>query len=189
MKGILTDRNLIISLIAIQLLICLPFVSSYSIDLDEPFSIFYAQQELSEFIPFMTDGNNPPLYFILLHYWMEIFGSDPFAVRAMSLLFSLLSIVFLFKFGKKMGGYQLALVVCGLFIFSTYNHYYAIEARMYSLVVMLCIMSIYFLHRILLESKVNSWILFAVVNALLFYTHYLAPFIIGVELLVVLVFF
>ena len=95
------DYKIIIGLITLQLLVTLPFISSAPISIDEPFSIFYAQQDIGEFLPFLNQGNNPPLHFILLHYWINLFGISSFSVRSLSLLFSILTIPVLYNFGKN----------------------------------------------------------------------------------------
>ena len=80
------DYKLIIGLIALQLLVTLPFISVAAISIDEPFSIFYAQQDLGDLMSVFMDENNPPLHFVLLHYWINLFGISPLAVRSLSLL-------------------------------------------------------------------------------------------------------
>jgi len=95
------DYKIIIGLIALQLLVTLPFISSAPISIDEPFSIFYAQQDIEDMMGVFMNENNPPLHFVLLHYWINLFGISPGSVRSLSLLFSVLTIPILFQFGKK----------------------------------------------------------------------------------------
>ncbi len=55
------------------LLVLLNFVlnrgslTANSIALDEPFSIYVAQFEVSKIIAYLSTGNNPPLFEIILH--------------------------------------------------------------------------------------------------------------------------
>ncbi len=47
---------------------------------------------------------HPPLYFVLLHGWRRLFGSEPFAVRSLSVIFSVLSLVplaLMFRFHRQ----------------------------------------------------------------------------------------
>jgi uncharacterized membrane protein len=182
------DRNIIFCLMLLQLAVCIPFISSFPIDLDEPFSIFYAQQDIPEMMEMFKNENNPPLHFVLLHYWTNLFGIGPVSVRSLSLLFSLLTIPVLFKFSKRILNKKFALLVLGFFIFSTFNHYHALEARVYSLLVLLVVLIINDLHLFLFVKNKAVWRL-ALWNTLLLYAHYLAPFIIGIEFLLLLLFY
>jgi mannosyltransferase len=184
----LNDKKIVLGLILLQIAVTLPFINSIPIDLDEPFSIFYAQQDLNEFIPFLNKGNNPPLHFILLHYWMKIFGIGSISVRSLSLLFSLLTIPVLYHFGKKIVGQNYSVLFVGFFIFSTFNHFHALEARVYSLMVLLSIIAMTNIYKLLFTDK-RFFIQLAVCNVSLLYTHYLAGLIIIVELLLLLLFY
>ena len=112
-----SERKIILGLICLQLLICLPFIDSYPVDLDEPFTIFWSQQDLDEMLTMFRNENNPPLHFFLLHFWIKIFGIGPVAVRSLSLIFSVLTIPVLFKLGKKVKHQNLGFLVCLFFIF------------------------------------------------------------------------
>ncbi|MEZ4924052.1 MAG: glycosyltransferase family 39 protein [Crocinitomicaceae bacterium] len=182
-----TDRRIQAILVLVQLSLCLPFINSFSIDLDEPFSVYWAQLDLKETLAFFAEGNNPPLHNILLHYWEKMFGIGPVSVRSLSLLFSVLTIPVLYALGKKLLNKPYAVIACGLFIFSTFNHYHAIEARMYSLMTLLAVLIFYELYLLIFENTKGFWRL-ALWNALMLYTHYLGFFIIGCELLVFLLF-
>ncbi|MBD3635933.1 MAG: glycosyltransferase family 39 protein [Crocinitomicaceae bacterium] len=177
------DRKIVIGLMLLQVAVCAPFLNSFPIDLDEPFSVFIAQQDMSEFIPELQEGNNSPLYFILLHFWIKIFGIGAVAVRSLSLFFSVLTLPILYKLGKSLLEREYALVACLFFIFSTFMHYHSMEARMYSLFVMLTVFAYYDLNKFIFDNSKVFWRL-AIWNVLLFYTHYLSIFIIGTEVII-----
>jgi uncharacterized membrane protein len=180
--GWFTDTRIKILLVLLQLSLCLPFINSFSIDLDEPFSVFWAQQDLTIAFDFFSNGNNPPLHNILLHFWVKMFGISPIAVRSLSLLFSLLTIPVLFNFAKKLLGSPYATLVCLMFIFSSFNHYHALEARNYSLMVLLAVLIFRDLNYFLFDGEKVFWQL-ALWNGLMLYTHYLGFFILGCELI------
>ena len=182
------DRKIILGLVILQLVICLPFLDSFPIDLDEPFSVYHAQHDLDVFVPELQKGNNSPLHFILLHFWIKLFGISAFAVRSLSVVFSLVSLVFFYKLAKKILNTEIALLASGFFIFSTFMHYHSMEARMYSLQIMLAILAFYELYGLIFEDKKNFWRL-AIWNALLFYTHYLSAFVVLGEIMVFLAMF
>lgn len=181
------DYKIIIGLIALQLLVTLPFISASPISIDEPFSIFYAQQDIGEFLPFLNQGNNPPLHFVFLHYWIDLFGISPLAVRSLSLLFSILTIPVLFRFGKKILNRNFSVLLIGFFIFSTFNHYHALEARVYSLMVLFTVLIFDELYNLIFLQKFN-FIKLAFWNALLMYSHYLGGVVVVVEVVVLALF-
>jgi hypothetical protein len=54
---------------------------------DEAFSYFLARLPVIDIIKKTAADFNPPLYYILLHFWMSIFSSSEVAMRSLSLIF------------------------------------------------------------------------------------------------------
>ena len=175
-------------LMILQLALCLPVLNSFPIGLDEPFSIFYAQQNPSEIWEMLGREDNPPLHFYLLHYWMNLFGDSAWSVRSLSLLFSTLTIPVLWKLGRHFLNRDFTVVFILMFILSTFNHYHAVEARTYSLLVLLFALILFELKTLLFEGNFSVW-RFMLWNALILYTHYLAAIVIGVEIALLIVLF
>lgn len=182
-----SDRKIIGALVLLQCVVCLPFINSFPVALDEPFSIYWAQQDTGDMLELFKGENNPPLHFLLLHVWIKLFGIGPVAVRSLSLLFSLLTIPVIYHLSKRLMNKPFAVFVALVFISSYFNHYHALEARGYSLFVLLSTLSFLELYKFIFEEKKN-FLLFALWNVLLLYTHYLAGFIITCEYLIFLVF-
>ena len=184
------ERKNILLLIGIKLALTLPFINSFPIDLDEPFSIFHAQKSLPELFELFRNENNPPLHFLLLHGWEKLFGTDLFAVRSLSLVFSILTIPALFLLARIYLTRIPAYAILLLFLFSDFHHYHSMEARTYSLLVLLFTLTALVISRILLENKKERkyFVLLGVLNILLFYTHYISLFVFASELSLVLLF-
>lgn len=175
-----------------KLIISIPFLTFNSIDLDEPFSIFHAQNSFSGLFHIFQSENNPPAHFVLLHFWEQLFGIGPISVRSLSLLFSVLTIIVIWKIGQRFFNEKSAIIVSLLFIFSDFHHYHGIEARTYSLLVLEFSILLYLLFKILFEKELSTWkdyFLLGLINVLLFYTHYISPFIFLSELILLLVYF
>jgi uncharacterized membrane protein len=93
----------------------------------------------------------PPLYAVLLNRWMHVFGTQDFAVRAMSALLSTISVAGTFLIARGLFGLPAAICAASLHAISPFDIYYAQEARMYSLAVLSAIIS----------GGTLSWLLFA----------------------------
>ena len=130
---------------------------------DEAFSILAAQRPLS-FI-FTNLGIEPPLYYILLHYWMKLFGTSEIAARSLSLLgFTLTTILVIYWSEKLFRKHWLSWFLPLLFFFNPMLLYYAFEVRAYGWFMFFSIASMY----AYVEKK---WVLLTIANVLGFYTH------------------
>lgn len=163
------------------------FLSANSLGGDEPFSVYHAQMNLSNIIDILVKGNNPPLYEILLHYWMYLFGISEFSVRMPSLVFSSLTVFIIFITGVRFLNKRVAITTSLIFIFSTFHVAFAHEARVYPLFVMLTVLSMYLFMKLLSQREWSTVLFLAIVNLLLVYSHYFGLIVIGVQLLFYLI--
>ena len=107
---------------------------------DEVFSIFLAQQPLSVFLPKLSF--EPPLYYILLHFWIKFFGTSEIAVRSLSLLGFSLSVIVIIHWAEKLfRSHWLSWGLPVVFFINPMLFYYAFEVRTYGwyiLFIVLC---------------------------------------------------
>jgi len=158
------------------------FISSNAIGGDEPFSIYHAQMNIPSIIQNLIHGNNPPFYEILLHFWIKVFGISALSVRFPSLIFSVLTVYFIFRLAKVFFSYRVALIACLLYSFSTYHILFAHEARVYALFALLTAMSMYYYLKIYSEPKTLKYYLFLLAtNVLLIYSHYFGFFVLVIQ--------
>ena len=105
--------------------------------LDESQSVAIARLPLTGHGTTLVEGlkqdGSPPLYYLLLHWWIELFGNGDRTVRALSFVLNLLCIPPLYWLGKRVIGKRAAWVAVLAFITSPFAAYYASETRMYSL--------------------------------------------------------
>jgi uncharacterized membrane protein len=162
------------------------FLSSNSLGGDEPFSVFHAQFDVPSIIHELYKGNNPPLYEILLHFWIKIFGISELSVRMPSYLFSALTVVFIYKIGKDYFSYIVGLTAGLLFTFSNYHLAFSHEARVYPLFALLTAVSMFsFLRTISHSRPLMYFILLVVSNTLMVYSHYFGFFVLAIQTILV----
>ena len=133
---------------------------------------------------------NPPLYFIILHYWIKLFGVSEFTLRFPSLVFSVISIPCLFFLGKQIFNRRVGLYASLVMCLSSFHLWYAQEARPYSLSVLLSILSTYFFYRFLTEGKIKLGIIYILFFILGLYSNvtYYHLFLLSTQLLAVVIF-
>jgi uncharacterized membrane protein len=160
-------------LVLLSLVLKLVHITSYPVQLDEPFSIFTSNLDWAAFLGVFMEENNPPLHPILLKLLIEMLGMDFFWMRFMSVLFASVAVWFVYKSAEKIGGIQMALVAAACMIFSNQQLMYSHQIRAYSLLVLLASMALYYFIRLInKESKYDLWC-FGFVNALMMYTHFM----------------
>ena len=151
---------------------------------DEVDAIRFAQRGLSELAAnFLEIGQNGPLYFLLLHYWIRLAGTSEFAVRFFSLAFGVLIIPLIHTFGRQLLGTRTGLLAALLVALSPYHIWYSQEAKMYSLVAFLALLSLYLFLLALRKDRPFLWASYVLVTSLSLYIHIFCVLMILVECL------
>ncbi len=97
---------------------------------DEAFSILVAERPLSFFIGKLTF--EPPLYYVLLHFWMKLFGNSEIAARSLSTLgFCLATVVMILWAERLFKKHWLNIFLPIFFFLNPMLLYYAFEIRTY----------------------------------------------------------
>ncbi|MEM9399509.1 MAG: glycosyltransferase family 39 protein [Verrucomicrobiota bacterium] len=109
-----------------------------------------------------------PTYFVLLFFWRKIFGDSVTAIRSLSVVFSVFSIVFTTLASSKLYGERQALWTAGILSFSAFHVYYSQEARAYALVLLIASLEFYLFcdvltgrRRVPLTKKLLFWLVVA----------------------------
>ena len=105
--------------------------------LDEALTIDVARLPLHALPNALKHDGAPPLYYVLLHFWMGLFGQSNDAVRALSGVFAVLTLPVGYLCGKRFGGRAVAWTMVVLLASAPFDVYYATESRMYALVILL----------------------------------------------------
>ncbi len=113
---------------------------------DEAFSALIAIHQPLQIIHLMIGDQSPPLYFLLLHYWIEYMGTSELAIRTLSLWFFVGTILMSFLVSWEVlrtipGRIAITLAL----LFNPFLIQYAYEARPYSMLAFLISVSAYFI--------------------------------------------
>ncbi|CAN5624643.1 hypothetical protein BH24ACI2_BH24ACI2_08830 [soil metagenome] len=153
---------------------------------DEIFSIHAAELGLQNLFWFAArDLIHPPLFYVLLKFWISVGGESLFWLRFFPVLFSIIAIIpfYLLSRQLKLNFPIIALALTFLAVNGSLIKY-SQEVRMYSLLLCLSLFSMWLFARFLNVGK-GIWFL-TIVNILLFYTQYFGWFIVLTEVFAVL---
>jgi len=163
------------------------FIAENSLANDEPFSVYHAHMSPTQIVHYLKLGNNPPLYELLLHYWIQIFGDSLFSVRFPSYLLSAATVYFVFRLGSYFFSLRVATMASVLYSFSNYQMIYAHEARVYAMFGFLTVFSMFLYLRLFAhDKKFKAYIALLVVNTILLYSHYFGFFVIAIQTIFIL---
>lgn len=130
---------------------------------DEVFSIFMASKPITFFVQHLSF--EPPFYYILLHFWMKIFGTSEIAARSLSLTaFAASAILVIFWSEKIFQKHWLSWWTPIFFFANPMLLYYAFEVRTYGVYTFFATLSLW----AYTNSRFGWWILATILG---FYTH------------------
>ena len=131
----------------------------------------------------ISGAYHQPLLYIILHFFM-LFGNDEFIIRLPSVIFGVLSILMIYKVGELFFGRpREGLIGAFLLSISTMHVRHSQEARYYSLVVFLSLLSLFLFYKAIKENGRRLWVGFILSTILCGLTHYYLLFIPLIEML------
>ena len=160
-------------------------IGGKSIWLDEAFSVWIAGHSLWEGWQWLIRiDQHPPLYYSLLHLWIELFGELQGAVRTLSALFSTLTVPIFYVAGRRLLDRSTAAVAVGILAISPFHVQFAQETRMYALLTLEVACVLFFLARLLTrqDARGRDWVGLAFAQALVMLTHNTAAVFLPVAL-------
>jgi len=113
------------------------FVADSHLWLDEALGVNIAAVPLRHLPDALRRDGSPPLYYVLLHEWIRVFGRGTIAVRAFSGVCSVGCLPLVWRVGRRLGGRTAATAALVVLALSPWAVQYATEARMYSLCMLL----------------------------------------------------
>lgn len=150
---------------------------------DEAFSLLLALKQPMDIIQTTARDVSPPLHYIVLHYWLMVFGNSEVVARSLSLFFQAgTGVVGFFIFWKLTRSWVGSTLVAVAILLNPFLLQYAFEARAYSMLafltvtaVLLVILKRYFLAGLVLGLSILTHN-FAVFNTVAFFVYFLLLF-------------
>ncbi|HFD40415.1 MAG TPA: phospholipid carrier-dependent glycosyltransferase, partial [Anaerolineae bacterium] len=187
------DRSRVIAIVLLALITLLALglrlyrLDAQSLWYDEAFSAYLAAMSPAEITARTAADIQPPLYYYLLHGWIGWMGDDEIGLRSLSLLFGLLTVPLIYAVAVELFRSRLAGLLAALLLAVSPLHiWYGQEARMYTLLTFLGLLSGYLL--LLLTGRELSrgkqaalWLAYALTGIAAIYTHYFAFFLLAFQ--------
>lgn len=120
-----------------------------------------------------------PGYFWLLSFWVRLTGYPQFALRAFSMLMGLAGAAMIYRLAKDMAGKKAGVLALALISTSMLYIFYLHEIRMYTQVVLVATLQLWFYYRVVVApGRVKTWLWSGLGLSTLaaLYTHYLSIF-------------
>lgn len=114
---------------------------------------------------------HPPLFHWIEHI-MLIFGQNEFVLRTAPALLGILTIPVFYLIGKELHDKNVGIISAALLTFSYFGIYYSQEAYSYSMVLFVFSLVILFYLLALRTDNLTFWVLFGIISAIAFWTHY-----------------
>jgi mannosyltransferase len=169
-RGALVAAAGLLGLIAVSLVLRTLSLGE-SLWMDEGLSIGIASQPLGDIPSVLRQDGSPPLYYMALSVWMDIFGSGPADTQGLSLAISLVAIPGALWAGWTLFDRRTGWIAAALAAVNPFLTLYAQEARMYSLMLVLSLLvTAAFLHVFVFRRR-RYLPLFAALLAAMLWTH------------------
>ena len=147
--------------------------------IDEGLSVGIASYGFFDIPGVLEQDGSPPLYYLLLHVWMQLFGDGEAATHGLSVVFSVLSVPAAFWAARTLFGARAGWLAAALAAINPFLTFYAQETRMYSLLALLGLLVSATFLRVFADRDRRLLPVFALVLALLIYTHNWGLFLAG----------
>jgi mannosyltransferase len=157
---------------------------------DELFTLInsHSNKSLGDIFNALKGDVHPPLYYYIVHFFLEIFGDTAYVARFVSILFGVGGMVVLYYLGKELFNKKVALTAVLLLVVNHFHIYYSQEARMYTMLFFTTTLSFLFLIRFIKTSTLKSALLYSITTVLLVNTHFYSLFALFAQYLILLYF-
>jgi mannosyltransferase len=154
-------------------------IGANSLWFDEAFSWLVARQPAWAILTQRLEPILPPLYHFLLHFWIFM-GESEAVLRSFSAVCGVLVIPVIYFLGREISDSATGVAAALLIAVLPFHVYFAQEARLYALVILLSALMLLMFVRVWKGKGYGFWIGFGVLVGLSFYAHYFVIFSLAV---------
>jgi mannosyltransferase len=166
--------------------VVLRFYTKSDLWLDEALAVNIAHLPVRRIPTWLRHDGAPPFYYLLLHYWMKVFGTSDLSVRGLSGVFGVASLPLAWQCAKRTGGRTTAWIAVVVLAANPYAIIYATSVRMYSMEIFLVLLGILLVRRAFDDPSPERLVAIAALVAVLVYTQYWAFYLAGAVVLFLL---
>jgi mannosyltransferase len=151
---------------------------------DEAIAIGIAVHPISALPRYLVNDGSPPLYYVMLHYWLGLFGRSEPATHALSMIPGLLAIPASWWSGNRLFGRWAGRGAAALVATCAYLDYYSTETRMYSWLVLTSILALTCFVLAYREAGRRYWVAATVLMSTVLYFQYYGLYLLSATVLV-----
>ncbi len=166
------DLWAVFSILALALALRFYDLAGESLWYDEAYSVWTSAMDIVSLPLLWRWQIEFPLYYVLLHFWIKLFGQGEFAVRAFGALVGALTVIPMYHLGKALFGRRAGAIAAILLAVNPYHVWYSQEVRMYACAVLFTLVSVYAFWRLMHRGGWGWWVAHALVTGLTFHLHY-----------------
>lgn len=135
----------------------------------------------------LSDPHHPPLFYILTSLSIQLLGEDEFTVRVPALFAGILGIALTIQMGKTLRQPWAGLWAAVFLILSPYHLRHSQEARHYTLLMAMSLLSYIVLIWAMKRPSWRMWLVYAAVTVVNLYTHYGAFIVLATQATIIAV--
>jgi uncharacterized membrane protein len=180
------NELLLLAILLLALALRVHHLAFKSISIDEAIGAFYAKEAIHRVLIMTINDVHPPLFYLLHHFWIKMFGMSEVALRSISIVFALASIWTIYHLARTLFNRRVGLMAALLLATSPWHVWISQNGRSNSMLIFLILLSTYFFIRILQMPNRRWFIWYGIVTGLALLTHYFAFMIWAVQLTLLL---
>ncbi len=149
-------------------------IGNGDLSFDEAASALIARKSLAEMIPYLLRAihEHPPGYYVLLSGWIQLAGDGEAMLRMFSALMGTLSVPLMYRWAREAIGVTGGIVAALVLSVTPAHVFYSQNARMYSMVGVLALLSWWLLLRLQRSDRLRDWIGLSACGLIGLVTHY-----------------
>ncbi len=177
-RRLIDSRFMPLVLLAVFACLIVSTINRFSIWIDESATLLLVGPHgYGEIVSYVKLDAHPPLWYLVLKPWLQLFGSSSLASRSESAVFMLVAFGVWYHFIKTRFSRSLAVLALALMVTNPMLLHYAVEGRMYAFALLLVAISCV----VLTSGGPRRWFVYWPLAVAMLYTHYFLAFVVAAQ--------